>query len=83
MANPNYTEFDKALVRNIIAGRNTMSKLDSEASGLRPMAEKLSTKDRYGYLTPTFRIIDRRLQALRKKGAIRFNGKTWERVTAA
>jgi hypothetical protein len=79
MANPDYTEFNKALVRNIIAGRNTMSKLDGEASGLRKLAEPLT---RYTSC-PIFRVIDRRLQALRKKGVIRFNGKTWERVTAA
>jgi hypothetical protein len=33
-----------------------------------------------GSSTPVFRVIDRRLQALRKKGMLRFNGKAWVRL---
>lgn len=76
----NYAEFDKSLLMLIVAGRNTMVMLDSVQSGLHRLAEPFCTTDRWGNKTPHFRIIDRRLQALRKKGEIRFNGKIWERV---
>ncbi len=38
-------------------------------------AEKLAIPDRIGK-TQGFRVVDRRLQALRKAGAIKFNSKT-------
>jgi hypothetical protein len=81
MAIPDYTEFDNALLELIASGVNTMTALDS-TKRLRPLIEPHRVKDRWGHLTPEFRVIDRRLQALRKKGAIRFAGKVWERVQA-
>jgi hypothetical protein len=80
MNRPDYTEFDNALLDLISNGHDTLMKLDSVKSGLREMAEPHRVQDRWGSLTPTYRIIDRRLQAQRKKGVIRFNGKAWERV---
>jgi hypothetical protein len=79
MNRPDYTEFDKALLEQIATGRNTMMQLDGEASGLRALAKPF-TLPAPGSRTgcQPFRVIDRRLQALRKKGSIRFNGKTWE-----
>lgn len=78
---PDYTEFDNALIHAIAGGRNTMAQLET-SSRLRELAAPMCSKDRWGTLTPTFRIIDRRLQSLRKKGAIRFNGKVWVRLGA-
>jgi hypothetical protein len=74
-----YTKLDAALLERIAAGCNTMMLLDG-AKELLPLIEPFRTKDRWGGLTPEFRIVDRRLQALRKQGKIRFNNKTWERV---
>jgi hypothetical protein len=78
MAKPDYKEFDRVLLESIQARRNTMMLLDGEASGLRPLAAPHQTKARYGKETPTFRIIDRRLQALRKAGKLRWTDKVWE-----
>lgn len=80
MKHPDYADFDAALLAQIAGGRNTMMSLDSVASGLITRAEPFCTKDRYGNRKPAFRIIDRRLQALRKRGKIRFNGKAWVRL---
>jgi hypothetical protein len=80
MGKLNYTEFDKALLTQIAAGRDTMMRLDSAESGLNKLAEPLRVKDRWGHLTPYFRVIDRRLQALRKRGEIRFDGKVWVKI---
>jgi hypothetical protein len=72
MARPDYTQFDNALL-DLIANRvNTMMQLDSETSGLRELAAPFAGND-----TPTMRVIDRRLQALRKRGELRFNGRYW------
>lgn len=72
---PDYTAFDAALLDLINNGCNTMMQLDSVKSGLRPLAEPFCNK-----LTSPFRIIDRRLQALRKRGELRYTGKVWARV---
>lgn len=76
---PDYTEFDKALIHAIAGGRNTMAQLET-SSRLRQLAEPHRSKDWFGDLVPTFRVIDRRLQALRKRGEIMFTGKVWARV---
>lgn len=61
-----YTEFDKKMLTLIASGKNTASALttalDAEAKPLMNQAKE------------EFRVVDRRLQALRKKGVI-----TWER----
>lgn len=75
-----YQEFDNALMVQIRAGRNTMTLLDGKSSGLHDLAQPHRAEDPWGNKTPEFRIIDRRLQALRKQGLIRFNGKAWEEV---
>lgn len=73
-----YAEFDTAILDLIAKGINTMAVLDTHKHGLKALAEPFRTKDRYDHLTPHFRIIDRRLQALRKAGSIKFNKKVWE-----
>jgi hypothetical protein len=77
MAKPNYQEFDRALLSQIQSGRNAMMLLDQTASGLWALAVPHQTTDRYGNKTPSYRIIDRRLQALRKAGKVRWDGKVW------
>lgn len=72
-----YTEFDAALLAHITSGVNTMMLLDYK-SDLKKLAVPLVDVDRWGQPTPHFRIIDRRLQALRRAEKIRFNGKQWE-----
>jgi len=67
-----YTNFDAALIEAIKSGKKHMASLeDALAKFTHPFREK----DRWGSLTPEFRIIDRRLQALRKAGRIKFMGK--------
>lgn len=72
--NKDFTEFDAKLLQLIDAGCNTLSLLET-APGLKPMATKLATAPFY----EEFRVIDRRLQAARRAGKIRYNGKHWER----
>ena len=74
-----YEALDKAILKNIEIGCNTMTLLDS-VKALRPLIEPHRVKDRFGHLTPEFRVIDRRLQAMRKAGTIRFINKAWEIV---
>ena len=78
-----YTAFDKEIMIQISFGRTKAFQLDSVSSGLREMSRPFRTRDRFGDLCPEFRVIDRRLQALRKKGLIRFNGKGWELIGGA
>lgn len=66
-----YQEFDAALIGHIRAGRNRMSALDAQSD-----LHKLATPH-CDSRTPAWRIIDRRLQALRKAGAIAHDGKVW------
>lgn len=74
MAKPDYKEFDTTLLAQIEAGRNTMMLMDGAASGLPSLAMPF----RDGGRVPVFRVIDRRLQALRKAGKLRWSGKVWE-----
>lgn len=71
-----YDEFDKALLDLIANGYNTLTVLDTDKTGLRALAEPHRTNDRFGK-TPYFRVIDRRLQALRKVGKIHYQDKRW------
>lgn len=71
-----YEEFDKALVDLIGRGFNTMSKLES-LSDVKLLAAPHQTKQCHG-IKPVFRVIDTRLQVLRKAGKIAHNGKVWE-----
>lgn len=68
MATPvrDYVEFDKKMLALIVAGTNTAAAL---TKALDADAKLLMSQPK-----DEFRVVDRRLQALRKKGAI-----TWER----
>lgn len=68
-----FTEFDAKLLELIDAGCNTLRQLEFDRD-LKPMAAKLAP----GPLHEAERVIDRRLQAARRAGKIRYNGKHWE-----
>lgn len=74
-----YDEFDKKLLDLIKAGKNKMALLE-EDDDLRALAKQHQNADRYGDPVPVFRVIDRRLQALRQRGKLWFNGTRWEVV---
>ncbi len=81
MSKPDYTAFDAELLRLIAAGKNQMMLLDSrKENGLLFELAKPHCVRPGKSAEVEWRIIDRRLQALRKKGAIRYYGKVWEVV---
>jgi hypothetical protein len=63
-----YTEYDEKLLKSIREGYNTFSALDvhmdEENKKLQPVGDR-------------WRIIDRRLTALKKKGIVVFHGRKW------
>ncbi|KAA6001422.1 hypothetical protein [Pantoea sp. M_5] len=64
--NTDYTKMDMLIQERIAAGKNTFMKIDGG-----PVYEEASRlSEETG--SPAFRIIDRRLQALRKKGLIKY-----------
>jgi hypothetical protein len=79
---PDYAEFDAALLNAIDNGQNTLAQLEVNAQ-VRVQSQRHRVKDRFGDLTPYFRVIDRRLQALRKRGELLYTGKVWARVIKA
>ena len=71
-----YTEFDKKMLALIDAGAKTAAAL---TAALNAEAKPLMNQPK-----EEFRVIDRRLQALRKKGQIGFNTKLgWRRRNTA
>ena len=72
MSKHDYTEFDSALVEQIKFGCNRMALLETQSNLLKMAAPFCAGTD-----TPGWRVIDRRLQSLRKKGRILHNGKHW------
>lgn len=61
-AKHDYTDFDKLMLNQIAAGRATASALEASLMvQIKPFVTKAGEE---------FRVIDRRLQALRKKGVI-------------
>lgn len=67
---PDYSKFDAALLDLIANGHNTAGKLD--ATALTELARPFCTPR----LEP-FRVIDRRLQALRRAGKIEYINRAW------
>lgn len=81
MSKPDYTAFDAELLRLIAAGKNRMLLLDRQKeNGLLFELAKPHCVRPGKYAEVEWRIIDRRLQALRKKGQIRFSRNGWEVV---
>lgn len=73
-----YEEFDKILMAEIWAGRGNMAAFTKAASPVRVAVESYRKRDPWRGRTPAARIIERRLQALRLEGRIRWSGMTWE-----
>ncbi len=71
-----YDDFDAALLGAIRNGADTLAPMCGNAK-LKKLAEPHRLKDRWGALTPLYRVIDRRLQALRKKSVIAYSGGRW------
>lgn len=68
-----YSEFDAALLALIAGGCHIFSNLDVS---LQSRARAFCTEQQQ-----PFRVVDRRLQALRKKGLVNYKPKTGWRVT--
>ena len=73
-----YEEFDKILMAEIWAGRGNKGIFTKQASPVSVAAESYRKKDPWRGRTPVARIIEKRLQALRREGRIRWCGVTWE-----
>ncbi len=71
MKNPDYSTFDQVLMDSIKEGCNTLSQLEFNSEIIREGAQFTSPR------SMLFRIIDRRLQTLRKRGAIQFMRGKW------
>ncbi|BCP56273.1 hypothetical protein K32_48900 [Kaistia sp. 32K] len=75
MVKPDYSEFDAKLLNLIMLGKNRMMLLDQDRS----LIEAARPFCRPGQ--PEFRVIDSRLQAMRKDGKIKHNGREWTLTT--
>lgn len=73
-----HEEFDKVLMAEIWAGRRTMAAFTREGNAVRGAVEWYRKRDPWRGRTPVVRIIERRLQALRQEGRIKWNGLAWE-----
>lgn len=73
-----YAEFDAALLGHIRSAVKPikMAELESKQD-LRELADPHQDVTRWGDVTPVFRVIDRRLQSLRKAGMVRSTTVGW------
>jgi len=71
-----YSKFDAALLAEIQRRPGRFAYLITPK--LREMAQVLALQDAVPALKGTYPIFDRRLQALRRAGKIRYTGKVWE-----
>lgn len=81
MSRPDYTDFDAQLLNLIKVGRNTFTQLEGHKP-LIEMAKPFCIAVRSRYAPEPFRIIDRRLQALRKAGKIEYGSGKWRVIDA-
>ena len=65
-----YDDLDMAILKAINGGIKTFTAIAYRVEGLAKPHARL--------MTETFRVVDRRLQALRKKGSIVFEKKEWK-----
>ncbi|WP_454691188.1 hypothetical protein [Achromobacter aloeverae] len=72
-----YAQIDAAILDAIKAGRTTFAEM--QTSGLMVILAPVCTVDRYGD-SQEWRVLDRRLQALRKAGRITFYKGQWKVV---
>lgn len=79
MSRPDYTAFDAQLLELIRKGRDTFTQLEGHKP-LIEMAKPFCIAVRSRYAQEQYRIIDRRLQALRKAGKIEYHSGKWHIV---
>lgn len=79
MSQHDYTAFDAELLAQVKAGRNTFTQLEGHKP-LIEMAKPFCVPSRSPFPPEPFRIIDRRLQALRGAGWIKYSGGKWHIV---
>lgn len=70
-----FTDLDVMIVTRIAHAPCTFTELQEPE--INAAAEPFLVADRYGVLGPTWRVLDRRLQALRKGGHIAFQKGQW------
>lgn len=70
-----FETLDTLLVQRIARCPCTFTELQEPA--IMAAAEPIALPDRYGVMAPTWRVLDRRLQALRKSGRIEFVKENW------
>lgn len=75
MTKPDYTAFDALLLDQIRAGKTRMAQLDMHKP-LLELAKPFCAPKPGRYPQPEWRVIDLRLQALRKAGKIKFCTRT-------
>lgn len=68
-----FTTLDDAILAAIKAGRTTFVSI---VGNVEDLAKHLATPDRWGKISHD-RLVDRRLQALRKQGKIAYKAKQW------
>lgn len=77
-----FTDLDVMIVTRIARAPCTFTELQEPE--INAAAEPFLVPDRYGVLGPTWRVLDRRLQALRKEGHIVYcKGRWWLKGTEA
>lgn len=72
-----YSKFDAAMLAEIRTNPQDFTALMT-THRLAEAAMSLDAKDRFGHPVELDRIFDRRLQALRRAGKIRYSGTKWE-----
>lgn len=72
MSADKYAQLDAAIVQAIREGKTTFTPLTAAVD---KQADALAKPDRYGQLDG-WRVIDRRLQAMRRRGVLQFSHKT-------
>lgn len=71
-----YDEYDARLLKAIANGADELSALATNTD-LKRLAEPHRSVDRWGRKTEYHRVVDRRLQALRKAGRILYHAGRW------
>ena len=71
-----YNAFDALLLDKIKSGKDTFRRLEADID-LKNMAKPFCATKPGSYPQPEWRIVDRRLQALRKAGEITYAGGYW------
>lgn len=70
-----FTDLDVMIVARIARAPCAFAEL--QEPGINEAAASFVVTDRYGVLGPTWRVLDRRLQALRKEGHIVYSKGNW------